>query len=82
MVSGVRLQVSGFSVQRRCWSPTQGGCMRSNLILFVLVLVNQNFIRDEHEDEYDDEGGSCRTVVQRAKAAHLTSAICLLSSDT
>jgi hypothetical protein len=36
--------------------------MRSNLILFVLVLVNQNFIgprdEDEHEDEYDDEGGS------------------------
>jgi hypothetical protein len=53
--------------------------MRSNLILFVLVLVNQNFIgprdEDEHEDEYDDEGGSCGTVVQRAKAAHLTSAI-------
>jgi hypothetical protein len=32
--------------------------MRSNLILFVLVLVNQNFIGDQ--DEYDDEGGSCR----------------------
>ena len=41
--------------------------MRSNLILFVLVLVlvlvNQNFIGDED----DDEGGSCRTVAQRAK---------------
>ena len=37
-----------------------GVCRRSNLILFVLVLVlvlvNQNFLRDE----YDDEGGSCR----------------------
>jgi hypothetical protein len=40
--------------------------MRSNLILFVLVLVNQNFIgprdedehEDEYDDEYDDEGGS------------------------
>ena len=31
--------------------------MRSNLILFVLVLVNQNFIGDEDEDEDDDEGG-------------------------
>ncbi len=30
--------------------------MRSSLILFVLVLVNQNFIGDE----YDDESGSCR----------------------
>ncbi len=49
--------------------------MRSNLILFVLVLVNQDFIRDEHEDEDDDEGASCRAVAQRAKAAHLTSAI-------
>ncbi len=50
--------------------------MRSNLILFVLVLVlalvDQNFIGDEHEDEYDDEGGSCRAVAQRVKAAHLT----------
>ena len=33
----------------------QGVCMRSDLILFVLVLVNQNFIgtRDKYED--DDE---------------------------
>ncbi|CAB1062583.1 hypothetical protein D1BOALGB6SA_7363 [Olavius sp. associated proteobacterium Delta 1] len=31
----------------------QGGCRRSNLILFVLVLVNQNFIEDEYQD--DDE---------------------------
>jgi hypothetical protein len=30
--------------------------MRTNLILFVLVLVNRNFIEDEHE--YDDEGRS------------------------
>jgi hypothetical protein len=31
--------------------------MRSNLIFFVLVLVNQNFIgaRDENENEDDDE---------------------------
>jgi hypothetical protein len=29
--------------------------MRSNLILFVLVLVNQNFIGDEYEDEDDDD---------------------------
>jgi hypothetical protein len=47
--------------------------MRSNLILFVLVLVNQNFIGDEYED--DEEGGSCRAVAQRVKAAHLTSVI-------
>jgi hypothetical protein len=51
----------------------QGGCMRSNLILFVLVLVlvlvlvNQNFIGEE-----DDEGGSCRAVAQRAKEAKTT----------
>ena len=52
--------------------------MRSNLILFVLV--NQNFIGDEDED--DDEGNSCRVVAPRAKAAHLTSDLCLLYSDT
>jgi hypothetical protein len=48
----------------------KGLCMRSNLILFVLVLVNQNFIgtRDEYEDddeyekENDYEGGNCRAV--------------------
>ena len=40
--------------------------MRTNLILFVLVLVNRNFIEDEYE--YDDEGGS--------------SDLGLLSSDT
>jgi hypothetical protein len=44
------------------------------------------------EDEYEDEGGSCRTVssrrsntkaeAQRAKAAHLTPVICLLYSET
>jgi hypothetical protein len=33
----------------------KGAFRRSNLILFVLVLENQNFIEDEHED--DDEGG-------------------------
>jgi hypothetical protein len=57
--------------------------MRSNPILFVLVLVlvNQNFIGDKDEDEYDDEGGSCRAVVQRVKAAHLTSVICLLTPE-
>ena len=46
--------------------------MRSNLILFVLVLVlvlvNQDFIGDED----DDEGGSCRAVAQRAKEAKTT----------
>jgi hypothetical protein len=42
--------------------------MRSNLILFVLVLVNQNFIGDED----DDEGGSCRAVAQRPKEAKTT----------
>jgi len=56
--------------------------LRSKLILFVvdlvLVLVNQNFIGDEHKD--DDEGGgggggNCRIVAQRAKAAYLTSVI-------
>ena len=46
--------------------------MRSNLILFVLVLVNQNFIGNEDED------GSCRAMTQRAKAAHLTSVFCTL----
>ena len=65
--------------------------MRSNPILFVLILVrvllNQNFIGN-------DEGGSCRAVVsgrrynealsttqaetQRAKATHLTSVFCTL----
>jgi hypothetical protein len=69
--------------------------MRSNPILFVLILVrvllNQNFIGN-------DEGGSCRAVVsgrrynkalsttqaetQRAKATHLTSVICFLYSET
>jgi hypothetical protein len=51
--------------------------MRSNLILFILllVLVNQNFLED------DDEGGSRRDVAQRAKATHLTSVICLLYSE-
>jgi hypothetical protein len=39
----------------------------------VLVLVNQNFIRDEHEDE--DEGDSCRAVAQRAKTTNLTSVL-------
>jgi hypothetical protein len=29
--------------------------MRSNLILFVLVLVNQNFIGDEYADVDDDD---------------------------
>ena len=38
----------------------QGLGMRSNLILFVLVLVNQNYI------EYDDEGGNCRTLANNA----------------
>ena len=60
----------------------QGVCMRFNLILFVLVvvlvLVNRNFIEDE--DEYDNEGGTCRSVAQKAKAAHPTSVIRLLSS--
>ena len=76
------------------WRMAHGVCMRSNLILFVLVFVNQNFIgpRDEYEDEDedddedddddddedDDEGGSCRAVSQRAKATHLTSVICSL----
>jgi hypothetical protein len=31
----------------------------------VLVLVNQNFIGDE--DEYDDEGDSCRAVAKELK---------------
>ena len=53
-----------------------GECRRSNLNLFVLVLVNQNFIEDENE--FDDEGCSCRAVAQRAKAAHLTSVFCTL----
>jgi len=53
------------------YEKAQGLCMRSNLILFVLV--NQNFIGDEDEKENDDQGGSCRAVAQRAKAAHLTS---------
>ena len=45
--------------------------MRSNLILFVLVLVlalvlaNQNFTgyKGEDEYEYDDEGGNCRAKI-------------------
>ena len=43
--------------------------MRSNLILFVLVLVlalvlaNQNFTGYKGEDEYDDEGGNCRAKI-------------------
>ncbi len=63
----------------------KGVCMRSNLILFVLVLVNQNFIgtRDE-DDEEDDEDDSCCVVAQRAKATSgfcpLPSDLCLLSS--
>jgi hypothetical protein len=52
--------------------------LRSKLILFVvdlvLVLVNQNFIGDEHEDD-DEGGGNCRIVAQRAKVAYLTSVI-------
>jgi hypothetical protein len=64
--------------------------MRSNLILFVPVLVNQNFIGtrdeckddDEYEKENDDEGVSRRALAQRTKAAHLTSVICHLSPDT
>jgi hypothetical protein len=51
--------------------------MRFNLIFFVLVLVDQNFIGDEDEDE----GGGCRVVAQRAKAAHLSSVICLLTPE-
>jgi len=30
--------------------------------VLVLVLVNQNFIGTRDEDEYNDEGGSCRAV--------------------
>jgi len=41
---------------------------------------DENEYDDEDEKENDDEGGSCRAVSQRAKAAHLTSVICLLSS--
>ena len=35
----------------------QGVCTRSNLTLFVLVLVNQNLgqARDEHEDDDEDD---------------------------
>jgi hypothetical protein len=52
------------------------------VLLVVLVLVNQNFIGDEDEKENDDDGGSCRAVAQRTRAAHLTSVICLLYSET
>ena len=39
--------------------------MRSNLILFVLVLVlaNQNFTGYKGEDEYEYEGGNCRAKI-------------------
>jgi hypothetical protein len=57
--------------------------MRSNLILFVLVLEIRTLrrSRDEYDDE-DDEGGSRRGVAQRAKATHLISDLCLLYSVT
>jgi hypothetical protein len=42
--------------------------------------VNQNFMGDEKES--DDDGDSCRAVAQRTEAAHLTSVICLLYSET
>jgi len=60
-------------------------CIRSNLIFFVLVLVlalvNQYFIKDEHE--YDDEGGNYRTVVRRVKTPQLVPpVICYLTPET
>ena len=46
-------ELTSKEVQRFRGSRVQGVCRRSNLILFVLVLVlvNQNFIEDEYEDE-------------------------------
>jgi hypothetical protein len=63
-VSGIRKLECGMRKIRK------SVCMRSYLILFVLVLVNQNFIgtRDEYEDddedekENDNEEGNCRAV--------------------
>ena len=54
--------------------------MRSNLILFVLVLVlvNQNYI------EYDDEGGNCRNLANNApsfRIPHSDFPIPILSSE-
>jgi hypothetical protein len=55
---------SGQSDRRRNFVVSNKGAFRrSNLILFVLVLGGQNFIedeRDEYDDEYDEESGSCR----------------------
>jgi hypothetical protein len=56
-VNPVQMNVSyklhGIGIKLR----EHGVCKRSNLILFVLVLVNQNFIgtRDEYEDDDEDE---------------------------
>jgi hypothetical protein len=73
-----------------------GRIMRSNLILFVLVLVLQKlkFLTRMFDTQsrtrtstttrtrrkMTTKASSCRAVAQRAKAAHLTAVICTLIS--
>jgi len=68
LVSGYWLLVSGLWVLvAGIWSLVAG---KSNLVFFVLVLGIRNFSRTRDEDEYDDEGGTCRGEVS-TKADYL-----------
>jgi len=40
---------------RKIRKGAEGVCLRSNLILFVLVLVESEFYRDEDDEDEDDD---------------------------